>query len=183
VMPLFPGFCILIGLAVTDLTVLLKRSRVAVFVVSTVLLTLVLPSIAFDVAYVEAMRQKDSRSTLRRDLQRLIGTSSASIGVSSGVAGYFYTAMPAAEPLKNDKVAVQLQNIDQRADFLVVGFGHPLDPKLLSSYINKVEAQGQFKYEKTYSVCPSIFGKEFRLAQFPQDMTYPFPTILLFRGS
>jgi len=181
-MPLFPGFCILIGLAINDLAILLKQSRVAVFVIPTVLVVLALPSMAFDVAYVQAMRQQDSRSTVRQDLQALIGPRSATIGVVSRVAGYFYTAMPAAEPLKNEKVIVQLQDIDQPADFLLVGFVGPLDSNLLSFYISKVEAQGRFKYQKTYSICPRIFGKELRLAQFPQDMTYPFPTILLFRG-
>jgi hypothetical protein len=29
---------------------------------------------------------------------------------------------------------------------------------------------------------PKIFERELPLARFPSDMTYPFPTILLFRA-
>jgi hypothetical protein len=35
---------------------------------------------------------------------------------------------------------------------------------------------------KSYRVPVKIFGHEFSLAWFPPDMTYPFPTILLFRA-
>ena len=89
--------------------------------------------------------------------------------------------MPAAEPLKNEKVVVQLQDLDQQADFLLVGFGGPINSNRLDFTVNKVEAQGRFRYDRSYSVRPRIFSKELRLAGFPQDMTYPFPTILLFR--
>lgn len=180
-MPLFPGFCILIGVAGNDLQILLKGSPVVVYLLITALVLLTLPSIAFDAAYVGAMRQRDSRSILREDLQRLIGPNSATIGIFSPLGGYFYTAMPAAEPLKNEKVVVQLQDLDQQADFLLVGFGGPIDSNLLDYSVNQVEEQSRFRYESTYSVRPKIFGKELRLARFPQDMTYPFPTILLFR--
>lgn len=180
-MPLFPGLCILTGVAVNDLQILLKGRRVVVSLIITALVLLTSPSIAFDAAYVGAMRQRDSRSILREDLQRLIGFNSATIGIFRSLGGYFYTAMPAAEPLKNEKVVVQLQNLDQQADFLLVGFGRPIDSTLLDYSVNKVEEQSRFRYDRSYSVCPRIFGKELRLARFPQDMTYPFPTILLFR--
>jgi hypothetical protein len=180
-MPLFPGFCILIGIALNDLEMLLKKYRGGLFFLLTAQLLLMFPSIAFDAAYVEAMRHRDSRLILREDLRQLIGTGSATIGVFSRLGGYFYTAMPAAEPLNNEKVVVQLQDLDQQADFLLVGFGGPINSNLLDSTVNKVEAQGRFRYDRSYSVRPRIFSKELRLAGFPQDMTYPFPTILLFR--
>ena len=113
--------------------------------------------------------------------RKLIGTGSATIGVFSLLGGYFYTAMPAAEPLKSEKVVVQLQDLDQQADFLLVGFDGPINSNRLDLTVNKVEAQGRFRYDRSYSLRPTVFGKELRLAGFPQDMTYPFPTILLFR--
>jgi hypothetical protein len=49
------------------------------------------------------------------------------------------------------------------------------------STIRKVETGGTFRFMKAYSRAPTIFGKRFDLSKFPSDMTYPFPTILLFR--
>jgi hypothetical protein len=40
----------------------------------------------------------------------------------------------------------------------------------------------RFKYERTYNVHPKIFERQFQLERFSPDMTYPFPTILLFRA-
>ena len=181
-MLLFPGFCILLGLAFSDLWLLLKRHRAAAISLVTAPLILALPSVAFDAGYVKAMSERDSRSVLREDLQKLVGTSSVTLGIFSGLGGYFYTVMPAVEPLKSDKVAVRLQDLDQKTDFFLVGFKGPIDLALLDLTIKKVEAQGNFRYEKTYSVHPKILGQELRLARFPSDMTYPFPTILLFRS-
>ena len=48
--------------------------------------------------------------------------------------------------------------------------------------LSQVEAEGKFAYEKSYKVPVTIFGYELNLARFPLDMTYPFPTILLFRA-
>jgi dolichyl-phosphate-mannose-protein mannosyltransferase len=180
-MPLFPGFCILIGVALNDLETLLRRYRGALLFLLTAQLLLIFPSIAFDAAYVQAMRHRDSRLILREDLQKLIGDGSATVGIFPRLGGYFYTAMPAAEPLRNEKVVVQLQELDQEADFLLIGFGGPINLNRLDLTVNKVEAQGRFRYDKSYSIRPRIFRKELRLAGFPQDMTYPFPTILLFR--
>lgn len=179
-MPLFPGFCILIGVAFNDLEMLVNKNREGVLLLLTASLLLIFASIIFDVVYVEAMRQTDSRLILRTDLRNLIGTNSATIGVSRS-GGYFYTAMPAAKPLKSEKVVVQLQDLEQQADFLLIGFGAPINSNQLDLTVNKVETQGKFRYDRSYSVRPRIFEKELRLARFPQDMAYPFPTILLFR--
>ena len=180
-MLLFPGFCVLLGLAFSDLWLLLKKRLEAVIFLITGSLLLALPSIGFDLAYVKAMKQKDPRSMLRADLRRLVGNRMVTIGIArSGV--YFYTVMPAVDPLKSEKVEVRLQDWDQKADFLLVGFGRPIDSGLLDAVVKKIEAQGHFTYEKTYSVHPRILGRELRLARFPSDMTYPFPTILVFRA-
>ena len=158
-MPLFPGFCILIGIALNDLEVLLKKYRTAVFVLITAQLLLTLPSIVFDSAYVEAMRQRDSRLILRQDLQKLIGTSSATIGVFSRLGSYFYTAIPAVQPLTNERVVLQLQDLDQQADFLLVGYGRPIDSNLLNFSVTKVEAQGRFRVRKKLQRSPQDFSK------------------------
>jgi hypothetical protein len=179
-MLLFPGFCILVGLAFSDLWLLLRKQRTAVCFLITAPLLLALPSIAFDMAYVKAMQQKDARSALREDLQKVIGDSPVTIGVLR-FGGYFYTAMPAVEPLKSKQLVVQLQDPAKNADFFLVGIGVPIDSRLQGLGIKMIEAQGRFRYEKSYSVRPKIFGQELRLTRFPWDMTYPFPTILLFR--
>ena len=88
----------------------------------------------------------------------------------------------AADPLKRDKVIVQLQDPGQKADFFLVGFTGQIDPAQMNATIRGVEAQGKFKYEKSYSVRAKIFGRDLQLGQFPSDMAYPFPTILLFRA-
>jgi hypothetical protein len=79
-------------------------------------------------------------------------------------------------------VAVQLQNPDQDADFFVLGLPTQVKPAQMNAIVRKIEAQGKFTYEKSYRVPVEIFGHEFDLTRFPQDMTYPFPTILLFRA-
>jgi hypothetical protein len=181
VMPLFPGFCVLIGLACSDLLLLLSKQRIGTVALTVALLLFIAPSVVFDLAYDRAMQQKDARSALSEDLQRLIGESPATIGISR-FGPYFYTVMPAAVPLKSEKVKVQEQDPSQKADFFLVGFTGPIEPSLFSAIITIVERQELFRYEKSYNVRPTIFGRKLQLARFPQDMTYPFPTILLFRG-
>jgi len=127
------------------------------------------------------MQQKDARQILREDLQKFIGEAPATIGVLHR-ATYFYTAMPAAQLLNSERVAVRVQDAGQNADFLLVGFPTEIDSAQINATVQEVEAQGKFKYAKGYRVPVRIWGCEFRLMHFPQDMTYPFPTILLFRA-
>jgi hypothetical protein len=122
----------------------------------------------------------DVRSVLREDLHRVIGESFTTIGVSP-YGPYFYTVMPAVDPLKSEKVRIQLQGPEQKADFFLMGLTEQFDSTWLNAIIRRVETQGAFRYEKTYNARPKIFGRELQLARFPQDMTYPFPTILVFR--
>ena len=42
-------------------------------------------------------------------------------------------------------------------------------------------ASGTGKIRICYGARPKIFGHEFNLVWFPQEVTYPFPTILFFR--
>jgi hypothetical protein len=90
--------------------------------------------------------------------------------------------MPAAEALKSDRISVQLQDPGEKADFFVLGVPRQMDPPYIEATIRAVEAQGQFKFERSYSIPLTIFGYKFNLGRFPPDMTYPFPTILLFRA-
>ena len=180
-MLLFPGFGVLVGIALGDLQLELRNNRTVALVLTGALLLLLGPSIAFDLAYGQAMQQKDARQLLREDLQNFIGNGPAKIGILR-VPLYFYTVMPAAKPLNNEKVTVQLQDPGQDADFFLIGFSSEIAPALINFTVRRVEAQGKFKYVQTYRVPVSIFGHEFNLMLFPQDMTYPFPTILLFRA-
>ena len=180
-MLLFPGFCILVGIAFNDLQLRLGNKRTVAVVLTAALLLVVGPSVAFDVAYDRAMQRKDARQALREDLQKLIGEAPATISIWH-YGPYFYTVMPAAKPLSSEKVKVQLQDPGQNADFFLVGFPTQIEPAQLNATVTQVQARGKFRYEKSYSVPVKIFGHEFRLVRFPQDMTYPFPTILLFRA-
>jgi hypothetical protein len=180
-MLLFPGFCILVGIAFSDLQSKLRNKPILAAALTSAFLLLMAPSVAFDVAYNRAMQQKDARQAVREDLQKLIDEAPASIGILH-YGPYFYTAMPAARPLNSEKVAVKLQDPTQDADFFLVGFPSQIQRAVMNATVRQVEAQGKFKYERSYSVPVKIFGHEFSLVRFPQDMTYPFPTILLFRA-
>ena len=180
-MVLFPGFCVLVGIACADFQLKMKNNRTVAVLLSCALLLVLGPSLAFDVAYSRAMQKKDAREVLRGDLQKLIGDARATIGILQ-FGPYFYTAMPAAKPLTSEKVTVQLQNPGQDADFFLIGLPTQIEPAQMNAIVRQVEAQGKFTYEKSYRVPVKIFGHEFKLVRFPQDMTYPFPTILLFRA-
>jgi len=180
-MVLFPGFCVLVGVACAGLQLKVKNNRTAATLLTCALLLVLGPSLAFDLAYGHAIQKKDAREVLRSDLQKLIGDARAIIGIWQ-FGPYFYTAMPAAKPLTSEKVAVQLQNPAQDADFFLVGVPTQIDPARMNAIVSQVEAQGKFTYERSYRVPVKIFGYEFKLVRFPQDMTYPFPTILLFRA-
>jgi hypothetical protein len=180
-MLLFPGFCVLVGIACGDLQSTWKDKRTTALVLSGAFLLALVPSSMFDLAYDRAMQQKDAREVLRADLQNFIGEAPARIGVLH-YGLYFYTAMPAAEPLTSDKVVVQLQDAGEDADYFLVGFPTQIGPAQINAIVRQIEAQGKFRYAKSYRVPVHIFGHEFSLTRFPQDMTYPFPLILLFRA-
>jgi hypothetical protein len=178
---LFPGFCVLVGIACNDLQLKVRNKRTAAVVLSGALLLIFVPSLVFDLAYDRAMQHKDAREVLRQDLQNFIGEEPTRIGILH-YGPYFYTAMPAAEPLNSEKVVIQLQDAGEDADFFLVGFPTQIGPAVINAIVRQIEAQGKFRYAKSYRVPVRIFGHEFRLTRFPQDMTYPFPVILLFRA-
>jgi hypothetical protein len=180
-MLLFPGFCVLVGMVFSDLQLRLGNKRRLAVLLIVVLLLMVGPSILFDVAYDHAMQQKDAREVVREDLKNLIGEGPAKIGILR-VGAYFYIAMPAAKPLESEKVTIQLQDSGQDADFLLVGFAGQVSSAQINVTVRRIEAHGRFEYAKSYCVPVSIFGHEFRLTDFPLDMTYTFPTLLLFRA-
>lgn len=181
VMVLLPVFCIFAGLAFGDMVPKLLKRPVVLSLVMILTLLLTIPSIVFDLAYDRAMRRRDVRDLLRQDLAQLIKTPSpVTIGVSDRGA-YFYTAMPGVLPLKNKRVTVRLQqSFSTPADFFVMGFEKPLTENSCNSTIRQVESGGVFRLMKAYSRAPTVFRKTLDLSNFPPDMTYPFPTILLF---
>ena len=183
VMILLPVFCIFAGLAFGDILPKLLKRRLLFALVMSLIALLVIPTILFDFAYDRAMRRRDVRQMLRADMQQLItDRSSTSIAVSESGC-YFYTAMPAVFPLKSDNVAVRLQSsLTEPADFFVMGFEWPLRENWRRLIIRRVESGGVFGFVRAYSRAPSIFGRRLDLSNFPPDMTYPFPTILLFRN-
>ena len=181
-MLLFPGFCVLVGIACNDLQLKVRNKRTAPLVLNGALLLIFVPSLVFDLAYDRAMQQKDAREVLRQDLRNSIGEVPTRVGILH-YGPYFYTAMPAAKPLTSDKVVVQLQDAGEDADYLLVGLPTQIDPAQINAIVRQIEAQGKFRYAKSYRVPVRIFGHEFKLMRFPSDMTYPFPMILLFRSN
>ncbi len=182
VMILLPVFCIFAGLVFEDILPKLLKRRLLFAVVMIVIVLLLIPTILFDFAYDRAMRRRDVREMLRGDMREAIkDRSSTSIAVSDAGC-YFYTDMPAVFPLKSNNVAVQLESsLTAPADFFVMGFERPLTENSRTSMINQVESGGAFRFIKEYSCVPTILGKRVDMTDFPPDMTYPFPTILLFR--
>src|SRR6266704_3259049 len=148
-MVLFPGFCVLVGIACADLWLKMKNNRTIAVLLSCALLLALGPSLAFDVAYGRAMQKKDAREVLRDDVQKLIGDARATIGILQ-FGPYFYTAMPAAKPLTSEKVTVRLQNPGQDADFFLIGLPTQIEPAQMNAIVRQVEAQGKFTYEKSY---------------------------------
>src|SRR6266705_2296894 len=80
-MLLFPGFCVLVGLACSDVQLRLKNNRALVVVLTGALIFVIGPSVVFDIAYGRAMQKKDARQLVRRELQKLSGEAPATIGV------------------------------------------------------------------------------------------------------
>ena len=183
VMILLPVFCIFAGLAFQDILPKLLKRRLLFALVTTLVALLVIPTIVFDFAYGRAMRRRDVREIARADMQQMIKErSGTTIGVSESGC-YFYTAMPAVFPLKSDNVPVRLQSsFTAPADFLVMGFERPLSENSRKFAIREVEDGKVFRFLKDYSRAPSVLGRRLDLSAFPPDMTYPFPTILLFRN-
>jgi len=181
VMLLLPVFCIFVGLAAERLFARISN-RLLRSGLAALLILFILPTLLFDWAYDHAMQQRDVRDLLRQDLAELVKTqSSITIGVSDSGC-YFYTAMPGVFPLKSEHVAVRLQQSSSTpADFFVMGFEKPLAENWRNLAIRQVESRGAFSFMKAYGHAPTVLGKRLDLSNFPPDMTYPFPTILLFR--
>jgi hypothetical protein len=182
-MLLMPVLCILVGLACGEIFPKLVKRPFAFRLVIITLLLLILPTIVFDCAYGRAMKRRDVRDLLCNDMRSLIKDRPTTTIAVSERGAYFYTATPAVLPLegKSNNVAVQLESsVVTPADFLVIGFEKPLPENLRDSTIQKVESGGEFRFTKAYSRAPTVFGRTLDLSNFPVDMTYPFPTILLF---
>jgi hypothetical protein len=180
-MLLMPILCIFVGLALGAIFPKTVKRPLAFRLVMAFLVLLILPTIVFDWAYDRAMKRQDVRELLRNDMWDLIRDRSATTIAVSEHGCYFYTAMPAVLPLKSNNVGVQLESsLVTPADFLVIGFERPLAENLRDSTIRKIESGGTFRFMKAYSRAPTIFGKTVDLSKFPDDMIYPFPTILLF---
>lgn len=181
-MLILPVWCIFVGLASERVLTKVSNRPLLSGLVAALLASLVLPTLLFDWAYGQAMRRRDVRDLLRQDLAELVKTqSSITIGVSDSGC-YFYTVMPGVFPLTSEHVAVRLQqSFSTPADFFVMGFERPLAENWRNFSIRQVESGGAFSFMKAYSRAPTVLGKRLDLSSFPPDMTYPFPTILLFR--
>jgi hypothetical protein len=180
-MLLLPVFCIFAGLAFGNLFPKLLERRLLLVVVLTLILVLILPTILFDWSYDRAMRGRDVREMLGNDLRELVTDRSSTTIAVSDRGYYFYSVMPAVLPLRSNNVTVQLESsLTAPADFFVLGFGWPIANDSRDATIHEVESGGAFHFIKAYSRSPTIFGKTWDLSNFPPDMTYPFPTLLLF---
>jgi hypothetical protein len=183
VMLLLPVFCIFAGLAFGEVFPKLVKRPFLFGLVTAITLLLIIPSAVFDRAYGQAMGRPDVRNLLRQDLTGLVNKTPwpILIGVSD-YGAYFYTVMPGVFPLNSDHVSVELQHLfETRGDFFVIGLQAPLTENWRRLVIQRVEGGGGFHFVKAYSHAPTFFGKTLDLSNFPPDMTYPFPAVLLFR--
>ena len=180
-MLVMPVLCIFVGLACGEIFPRLARRPLAFRLVIIVVFLIILPSVVFDVAYDQAMKRQDVRQQLRGDMRELLRDRSATTIAVSENGCYFYTAMPAVFPLRSSNVTVEVEkSLVTPADFLVMGFERPIPDNLRNSTIRRVESGGAFRFLKAFSRPPTLFGTTLNWSKFPQDMTYPFPTILLF---
>ena len=178
-MLLFPGLCILIALTCHDLGLRARNSRPFAAAIAAAVCLSILPSLLFDIAYDRAMRRTDVRTALRDDLRRSIGDSPATVAVGK-LGGYFFTTLPAVEPLKSAMVTVRLQQPDEPADYFVTGWRGALEPDYLRAAMRSIERRGMFRRVRFYAQQPRLFDQRISLVGFPVDMTFPFPTLILF---
>jgi hypothetical protein len=181
-MLLFPGFCILASLVCYDVLQLIHLRTAARRSIVAALFLLMLPSLAFDCAYVRAMQRTDPRSAFRAEIRKMAGASVVQVGVQKS-GGYFYTVTPAIKTVGNPKIRVRAQQPNEPADYYVVGFTGPTRPPQMQKAIELVQSGEKFKFIKQYRAQPRLFGHKLDLSSFPTDMTYPFPEILLFRST
>jgi hypothetical protein len=181
-MLLFPGFSILASVAGYHVFTRRSLPLVARICLATLLVLVSLASISFDYAYVRGMEGIDPRQALTDDLKKLIGTSRVNIAVEPSGA-YFYTVIPAVRALENPRIDMHLQDATKPADFYLIGVTHPIVPDQLRKTLRRVEDTGNFRFIKQYAAQPGLCGREINLSFFPTDMTYPFPTLLLFRST
>jgi hypothetical protein len=182
VMLLLPLFCIFTGLAFGEILPKLVKRPLPLALVMMLILLLISPTILFDWAYGRAMRKVDVRQMLYRDMSELIKNQPFTT-IAVGEDGCpFYTAMPAVFRLKSNNVAVELEtSTTTPVDFFVMGFERPLAENSLKDWVQRMESRGVFSFVKAYTRVPTVFEKKWDLSDFPPDMTYPFPTLLLFR--
>lgn len=181
-MLLSPGICVLSGLCAYDIFIK-QKTRVWILVCLAGIVAFVfIPSIIFNWTYVSAMTRPDVRTIVQDELKTMIGSSPAVIGVGR-YGGHEWTARPAVESLRSDTVTVRVQGPAEQADFFLLGRRGAIDSRNLEADIRSVEEVGKFKFLKVYSAPPKLFGREVDLVGFPSDMTYPFPTILVFRAA
>ena len=183
VMLLLPVFCIFVGLAFGELFPKLVKWPSLRSVMLGVIVLFIVPSVLFDWAYDRAMSCCDVRDLLRQDLTEVINKTSSPVAIDVMDFGpYFYTVMPAVVPLKSEHVAVRVQrSFHAPADFFVIGYHTPLGEDWRKLLTRGVEGGGAFRLMKFYNPGPILFGKTLNISNFPLDMTYPFPRILLFR--
>lgn len=180
-MLLYPGFCVLSALCAYD--IFKQKPRVSILVCLAAIVAFVfIPSIVFDWTYGRAMTRPDVRTIVHDELKAMIGSSPAVIGVGR-YGGHDWTARPAVESLRSDSVTVRVQGPEKQADFFLFGRRGAIDSRQLEADIRSVEKMGNFKFLKAHSTHPTIFGRKVDLVGFPPDMTYPFPTILIFRAA
>jgi dolichyl-phosphate-mannose-protein mannosyltransferase len=183
VMLLLPVFCVFVGLAFAEMFPKLIKRPLLFSLVLVLTVLFIVPSVLFDWAYGRSMSRPDVRDLLRKDLAELINKRSSPITIDVMDHGpYFYTVMPAVFPLKSEHAAVRLErSLNTSADFFVVGRPTPLAENWHELVTRRVEGGGALALVEFYNQAPTVFGKTFNLSNFPPDMTYPFPRLLLFR--
>ena len=178
-MPLFPGFCILASVACYALFYQVKLRPVSRGLLVLLIGCLALPSLAFDLAYVNGMRATDPRTALQSDLIDCGRTAPIRLGVDKS-GGDFYTLFPVLKKLDHSSVIFGSQGPQSPADGYLLSLRTPNIEQNRRRLIHHVEARSNFRLLKRYGVTPSFLWYRPNLWSFPPDMTYPFFEILFF---
>jgi len=182
---MFPVFAIFVGLAIGELFHKWGWKSFRGAVVIIFLLTVMLPSVAYDIAYVKGMAGKDPRMQAYLFFQDKVSNKSP---IRLGVLdmGYAYFAgLPALILLKDKglEIAIVGKSEANRAEmdyYLISVMDTFLVPEA-KAIMAKLIASGDFEEEAVFINPITLFGWNFVFSRNPHDLLYPFPSLFLLK--
>jgi hypothetical protein len=183
---LFPLFALFVGLAWDDLIPRLKLWETR-GVAWLVLAAVCAPTIAYDWAYVTAMRKKDPRVRIYDFLEpEATAAKPLQVGLYQSDYGYF-TTRPVLELLLAEKRLdfISIEDLAQQAtkiDYILLSAFESTDYPTAATRLAALEKEGHFKLAETFETPIEFFGHRFQFPRNPHDLVYPFPTLYLLKA-